>query len=117
MGELYLELVDQYPIISLEDGMAEDDIEGWMLLTKTLGRKVQLVGDGVLMYLSATAPYSPARHRLAAGRFQLAVLGQFKRGKSTLLNALLGVDALATGVVPVTAITSIWKMRQRLGSA
>jgi hypothetical protein len=44
------------------------------------------------------------RHRLAAGRFQLAVLGQFKRGKSTLLNALLGVDALPTGVVPVTAI-------------
>ena len=44
------------------------------------------------------------RHRLAAGRFQLAVLGQFKRGKSTLLNALLGVDALPTDVVPVTAI-------------
>jgi GTPase SAR1 family protein len=44
------------------------------------------------------------RHRLAAGRFQLAVLGQFKRGKSTLLNALLGLDALPTGVVPVTAI-------------
>jgi enolase len=49
MGELYLELVDQYPIVSLEDGMAEDDIEGWMLLTKTLGRKVQLVGDDVFV--------------------------------------------------------------------
>ena len=44
------------------------------------------------------------RHRLAAGRFQLAVLGQFKRGKSTLLNALLGADALPTGILPVTAI-------------
>jgi Dynamin family len=44
------------------------------------------------------------RRRLAADRFQLAVLGQFKRGKSTLLNALLGADALPTGVVPVTAV-------------
>jgi enolase len=49
MGELYLELVDQYPIFALEDGMAEDDIEGWMLLTKTLGRKVQLVGDDIFV--------------------------------------------------------------------
>jgi GTPase SAR1 family protein len=44
------------------------------------------------------------RHRLVTGRFQLAVLGQFKRGKSTLLNALLGADALPTGILPVTAI-------------
>jgi hypothetical protein len=44
------------------------------------------------------------RQRLAADRFQLAVVGQFKRGKSMLLNALLGADALPTGVIPVTAI-------------
>jgi ribosome biogenesis GTPase A len=44
------------------------------------------------------------RERLIAQRFQLAVLGQFKRGKSTLLNALLGADVLPIGVVPVTAI-------------
>jgi GTPase SAR1 family protein len=42
--------------------------------------------------------------RLSSGRFHLAVLGQFKRGKSTLLNALLGKPFLPTGVVPVTAI-------------
>lgn len=42
--------------------------------------------------------------RLAADRFQVAVLGQFKRGKSTLLNALIGLPLLPTGVVPVTAI-------------
>jgi small GTP-binding protein len=42
--------------------------------------------------------------RLATERFQLAVLGQFKRGKSTLLNALLRADVLPVGVVPVTAI-------------
>jgi ribosome biogenesis GTPase A len=44
------------------------------------------------------------RERLATERFQLAVLGQFKRGKSTLLNALLGQSVLPIGVVPVTAI-------------
>ncbi len=41
--------VDQYPIWSLEDGMAEDDWEGWKLLTDTIGSKVQLVGDDLLV--------------------------------------------------------------------
>jgi GTP-binding protein EngB required for normal cell division len=44
------------------------------------------------------------RQRLATDRFQLAVLGQFKRGKSTLLNALIGTSVLPTAVVPLTAI-------------
>jgi hypothetical protein len=42
--------------------------------------------------------------RLTADRFQLAVLGQFKRGKSTLLNAMIGRPLLATGILPLTAI-------------
>lgn len=42
--------------------------------------------------------------RLHTERFQLAVVGQFKRGKSSLLNALLGIEALPTGVTPLTAI-------------
>jgi enolase len=45
MGELYMGLVETYPIVSLEDGMAENDQEGWMLLTRKLGQKIQLVGD------------------------------------------------------------------------
>ena len=44
------------------------------------------------------------RQRLLAGQFRLAVLGQFKRGKSTLLNALLGDELLPTDILPVTAI-------------
>ena len=44
------------------------------------------------------------RERLTTERFQLAVLGQFKRGKTTVLNALLGQSVLPIGVVPVTAI-------------
>jgi len=47
------------------------------------------------------------RLRLLSERFQLAVLGQFKRGKSTLLNALLGAAALPTAVIPLTAIPTV----------
>ncbi len=39
------ELIGKYPIVSIEDGMAEDDGEGWKLLTQKLGAKIQLVGD------------------------------------------------------------------------
>jgi enolase len=42
-------LCDKYPIVSIEDGMAEQDWEGWKLLTDRLGRKVQLVGDDVFV--------------------------------------------------------------------
>jgi len=41
--------VEQYPIVSLEDGMAEDDWEGWRLLTERLGKRVQLVGDDLFV--------------------------------------------------------------------
>ena len=41
--------VDQYPIVSIEDGMAEDDWEGWKLLTERLGRRIQLVGDDLFV--------------------------------------------------------------------
>jgi enolase len=45
MVNYYVKWVADYPIISIEDGMAEDDWEGWQLITKKLGGKVQLVGD------------------------------------------------------------------------
>lgn len=46
----YLEsLVKQYPIISIEDGMAEDDYEGWKILTNALGKKIKLVGDDLFV--------------------------------------------------------------------
>ncbi len=47
--ELYKSWANKYPIISLEDGMAEDDWEGWKLLTNELGGKIQLVGDDVFV--------------------------------------------------------------------
>ncbi len=45
MIDYYVKWASTYPIISLEDGMAEDDWDGWQLLTEKLGKKVQLVGD------------------------------------------------------------------------
>jgi enolase len=49
MVAYYTDLVDRYPIVSIEDGMAEDDWDGWALLTKALGGRIQLVGDDVFV--------------------------------------------------------------------
>jgi enolase len=45
----YEELIATYPIISLEDGLAEDDWDGWVAMTKVLGKKIQLVGDDIFV--------------------------------------------------------------------
>ncbi len=49
MVSFYEGLVSKYPIVSIEDGMSEDDFEGWAELTKRLGAKVQLVGDDLFV--------------------------------------------------------------------
>jgi enolase len=49
MVDYYEMLVSKYPVISIEDGLAEDDWEGWKLLTDRLGKKVQLVGDDLFV--------------------------------------------------------------------
>ena len=49
MIDLWEEWVTKYPIVSIEDGLAEDDWEGWRLLTERLGDRVQLVGDDLLV--------------------------------------------------------------------
>jgi enolase len=49
MAGYYADLVAKYPIISIEDGMAEDDFEGWKALTDMVGDKVQLVGDDLFV--------------------------------------------------------------------
>jgi enolase len=45
-AEYLAKLVTEYPIVSIEDGMAEDDWAGWTALTNLIGRRCQLVGDG-----------------------------------------------------------------------
>ena len=49
MVEYYVNWVNQYPIVSLEDALAEDDWDGWKLLTDKLGSKIQLVGDDIFV--------------------------------------------------------------------
>lgn len=49
MVDYWADLVDKYPIISLEDGVAEEDWDGWKLLTERLGDKIQLVGDDLFV--------------------------------------------------------------------
>lgn len=49
MVNFYKGLVDNYPIISIEDGFAEDDWDGWSLMTRELGERIQLVGDDIFV--------------------------------------------------------------------
>ncbi len=49
MVEMWADFVEKYPIISIEDGMGENDWEGWQLMTKTLGHKIQIVGDDLFV--------------------------------------------------------------------
>jgi enolase len=49
MVKFYADWVSKYPIVSIEDGLAEDDWDGWQILTRELGRNVQLVGDDLFV--------------------------------------------------------------------
>ena len=49
LTDIYADLCSKYPIVSIEDGLAEDDWDGWRLLTEKLGDKIQLVGDDIFV--------------------------------------------------------------------
>ena len=49
MIEIYIDLVNKYPIVSIEDGLAEDDWEGWKKMMDVLGNKIQIVGDDIFV--------------------------------------------------------------------
>lgn len=74
------------------------------LLAALLAGALQSISDPSPGETRALQQLDNLRQRLETERFQVAVLGQFKRGKSTLLNALLGASILPTAVVPLTAI-------------
>lgn len=59
--QYYVSLCDRFPILSIEDGMAEDDWEGWALLTRSLGDRTQLVGDD--LFVTNTERLSRGIHR------------------------------------------------------
>jgi len=52
MVKFWEEWVNKYPIISIEDGMAENDWEGWKMLTEAVGKKIQLVGDDLFVTIT-----------------------------------------------------------------
>lgn len=85
-----------------DSNSAGTDIAGNLpdLLERSINCLTELGAD----YSVVCDDLQQVQSRLAEGRFHLAVLGQFKRGKSTLLNALLGDELLPTDILPVTAI-------------
>ena len=86
----------------------------------------ELSGEAALSQLAELATEFGAEHiastarriaeRVSEGRFYVACIGQFKRGKSTLLNALIGHSVLPTAVVPVTAVPTIIRHGERLSA-
>lgn len=90
------------------------------------GALQELAGEAALYRLAALAEEFGAEHvastarstaeRVSEGRFYVACVGQFKRGKSTLLNALIGHSVLPTAVVPVTAVPTIIRYGERLAA-
>jgi hypothetical protein len=72
--------------------------------SQTLRRAAELLRALGANYLAFSIGLETLQSRLETGRFHLALLGQFKRRKSTLLNAFLGDAILPTGVMPLTTI-------------
>jgi len=62
MVEFWTRWVEQYPIVSIEDGLAEDDWDGWALLTEALGQRIQLVGDDLLVTNPQRVQQAMERH-------------------------------------------------------
>ena len=93
-NELKVNQADDKPTLKLREA-----IENALLILESLGEAFNADSDKLL----------ELRERIDEGRFHLAVLGQFKRGKSTFLNALLGEALLPTSVVPLTMIPTFIK--------
>jgi enolase len=85
MADYWADLVSRYPIVSIEDGMAEEDWDGWVMLTERLGEHVQLVGDDLFVTNSARLRRGI---ELGAGNALLVKLNQI----GTLSETLAAMD-------------------------
>ena len=92
------------PEIDTEIGRLYDGGQQALLLPALIAAAKASFGDPSPGERVMLAKLDEALARTEEGRLRVAMLGQFKRGKSTLLNALLGVPLLPTGIIPVTAI-------------
>jgi enolase len=88
MVDYWVDLCDRYPIVSLEDGMAEEDWDGWAALTRSLGERVQLVGDDLFV-----TDEDRLRRGIAAGTANAVLI---KVNQIGTLTEALGTMALAT---------------------
>jgi enolase len=96
MVEFWSNWVRQYPIRSIEDGMAEDDWKGWKLLTDTLGKKIQLVGDDI--YVTNTSIFERGIKEGIANSI-LIKLNQIGSVTETLAAMQMAAEAGYTAVV------------------
>ncbi|MBX5494933.1 MAG: phosphopyruvate hydratase [Bryobacteraceae bacterium] len=96
MVEFWSNWVTKYPILSIEDGMAEDDWEGWKLLTDALGKKIQLVGDD--LFVTNTARLAQGIEKGIANSI-LVKVNQIGTLTETLEAMKMAADANYTSVV------------------
>jgi phosphopyruvate hydratase len=96
MVEFWSNWVAKYPILSIEDGMAEDDWEGWRLLTDALGKKIQLVGDD--LFVTNTARLAQGIEKGIANSI-LVKVNQIGTLTETLEAMKMAADANYTSVV------------------
>jgi enolase len=96
MVEFYSDWVRQYPIVSIEDGLAEDDWDGWKLMTDALGKKIQIVGDD--LFVTNVERLSQGIERGIANSI-LIKLNQIGSVTETLETMKMASDAGYTSVV------------------
>jgi enolase len=96
MAEFWSNWVRQYPIVSIEDGMAEDDWDGWKMLTDSLGKKIQLVGDDLFVTNSARLKLGIDR---GVGNSILVKVNQIGTLTETLEAMKMAADAGYTAMV------------------
>jgi enolase len=96
MVQLYEDWIRQYPIVSIEDGLAEGDWEGWKLLTTTIGQRVQLVGDDVFVTNPEILKKGIADH---VGNALLVKLNQIGTVTETLDAVRMAADAAYATII------------------
>jgi len=96
MVEFWSNWVSEYPIISIEDGMSEEDWPGWKLLTETLGKKIQLVGDDI--FVTNTSIFQRGIEQGIANSI-LIKLNQIGTVTETLASMRMAAEAGYTAVV------------------
>ena len=110
MVAYYEEMVEKFPIVSIEDGLAEEDWDGWKILTQRLGKKIQLVGDDLFvtntqrLKKGIESPTVPARPRTPP---LLTLLLQLTLVRSRLVHLLVPSVLLSTTSFSASRMTSL----------